>query len=294
MNELITLPFDSAEDNIKEYSAAQRRMLYHDLWSDMILERFTFENVGDGNFIVNGVAIVGGAYARFNNFRLSTTGVQVGWTHLVLRVVPDDRGGETVGLRFAASAITGDLRVGTATVQAGPQVTSIVGIGPSPIRIPDRTIVSDKLADNSVVTRTIANGQVTNAKLADGINAGRLTVGILPIARIANNSITATQINSDTFMVTDIINGATARTLLPNESRTITFTVPTGYYLIGARPRNNQLSINGGSRTGGSFSVRNVSSSNVTIAAGTTYATLLFVRSGAQHRVDQTRQIPAS
>ena len=313
-NGLMTLPFDSTEDNRKEITAVQRRRLYRDLWSDMVVRAFTFTSVGNGNFTVNGTCLVNGAYADFNNVTLSTADVLVGQTQVVVRIVSDGQGGEDVGIRFTDVIGTHDLRIGTATVVAGPVVSQIIGAGLSPIRIPDRTIVGAKLADrtitgaklanttitsnelanNSVITRAIADGQVTNAKLADGISANRLTAGTLPAARIATDAITATHIHSDTFLVADIINGSTARTLAPNASRSITHTVPPGYHLIGARPRNNNLSVNGGSRTSTTFSIRNVSSTNTTIAAGATYATLLFIRSGVNTRADQTRQIPNS
>lgn len=278
MNELITLPFDSIEGNIKEYSAAQRRMLYHDLWSDMILERFTFENVGSGIFIVNGVAFVGGAYARFNNFRLSTAGVQVGWTHLVLRIVSDGMGGETVGFRFIASTVTGDLRVGTVTIQAGPQVTNIVGVGLSPIRIPDRTIAGTKLGDHIIVNRHFTNGSVTSAVLAnDSVTNSRIANSAVTASKIANRAVTADKLPADLFRRVDITSLAASNFIFAAGSRRqIEYPMPAGWGLIGYIPRQSWLSFSfSGSTT---ITMRNLLSVNQSIGANYLYVSLILCR----------------
>jgi hypothetical protein len=46
------------------------------------------------------------------------------------------------------------------------------------------------VADNEVTTAKILDGAVTNAKLATGIDASKLTTGTLPIARIADDAVT--------------------------------------------------------------------------------------------------------
>jgi len=397
MNEqtgLTTLPFDSTEDNRREITAVQRRRLYRDLWSDMVVRAFTFTSVGNGNFSVNGACLVNGAYADFNDVILSTASILAGQTQVVARIVSDEQGGEDVGIRFNDVAGAHDLRIGTATIVEGPVVSQIVGAGLSPIRIPDRTITGAKLADhiivnrhfanrsvtnavlsdNSVTTRTIADGNVTNAKIANnavsnariadnaisnrniannavgessiangsvtnakiannavstariadgavtnakiatnavtntriadgavhnrnvssGIDAGKMTTGTLPAARIATNAITATHIDSEIFITRTVVNGSTARTLSPNESRGVPFAVPTGYHVIGVRTRNSNLSVNSGSPTSSDFTIRNVSSTNTTIAAGGTIATLLLVRSAALTTGTVTGQIRTS
>jgi hypothetical protein len=51
------------------------------------------------------------------------------------------------------------------------------------------------VADNEVTTAKILDANVTNAKLASGIDASKLTTGTLPIARIADGAITASKLD---------------------------------------------------------------------------------------------------
>jgi hypothetical protein len=51
------------------------------------------------------------------------------------------------------------------------------------------------VADNEVTTAKILDANVTNAKLATGIDASKLTTGTLPIARIADGAITASKLD---------------------------------------------------------------------------------------------------
>jgi len=51
------------------------------------------------------------------------------------------------------------------------------------------------VADNEVTTAKILDGNVTNAKLASGIDASKLTTGTLPIARIADAAVTGAKLN---------------------------------------------------------------------------------------------------
>jgi hypothetical protein len=46
------------------------------------------------------------------------------------------------------------------------------------------------VADNEITTAKILDANVTNAKLASGIDASKITAGTLPIARIADDAIT--------------------------------------------------------------------------------------------------------
>jgi hypothetical protein len=50
--------------------------------------------------------------------------------------------------------------------------------------------VTDTIPNNSVTTVKILDGAVTNAKLATGLDASKLTTGTLPIARIADGAVT--------------------------------------------------------------------------------------------------------
>ena len=168
MNDLTTLPFDSSQDNLREITAAQRRMLYRDLWSDMIVEQFSFVAVGSGNFEVSGVCLVSGAYARFDRFMLSTADVVAGATNVVTRIEADGHGGQDVFIRLVDTVGANDLRIGTATIVAGPAITQIAGFGPSPIRIPDRTIAGTKLADRTITNAQIADNAINTRTIADG------------------------------------------------------------------------------------------------------------------------------
>jgi len=51
------------------------------------------------------------------------------------------------------------------------------------------------VADNEVTTAKILDANVTNAKLASGIDASKLTTGTLPIARIADGAVTAAKLD---------------------------------------------------------------------------------------------------
>ena len=46
------------------------------------------------------------------------------------------------------------------------------------------------VADNEVTTAKILDAAVTNAKLATGIDASKITTGTLPIDRIADDAVT--------------------------------------------------------------------------------------------------------
>ena len=198
-NGLTTLPFDSTEDNRREITAAQRRRLYRDLWSDMVVRAFTFTSVGNGNFTVNGACLVNGAYADFSDTILSTAGVLANQTRVVARIVPDGQGGEDVGIRFVNAIGANDLLIGNATIVAGPVVSRISGARLSPIRIPDRTIAGEKLlpwtitsnelAADSVTEGAIADGAVTNAKIAtNAVHGNRIQNGTIANAQVANNA----------------------------------------------------------------------------------------------------------
>jgi hypothetical protein len=54
--------------------------------------------------------------------------------------------------------------------------------------------VTDTIPNNSVTTVKILDGAVTNAKLATGLDASKLTTGTLPIARIADSAVTGSKL----------------------------------------------------------------------------------------------------
>ena len=60
----------------------------------------------------------------------------------------------------------------------------------STVALTAATIVAADIASNAVTTAKILNDNVTNAKLASGIDASKLTTGTLPIARIADDAVT--------------------------------------------------------------------------------------------------------
>ncbi|MCL2403676.1 MAG: hypothetical protein FWC86_05580 [Coriobacteriia bacterium] len=196
---LITLPFDGTEEHPRPVAASHRRMLYRDLWSDMILERFTFAQHNEREFTVTGVLIVDGAYARFNRHLVQVGGSTVGAQVLVARIGFSE-GAQNVEFFFAPRNNPGGLIV--ADLRPNGSAWNPDGVRPSPIRIPDETITGAKLvgrtignallADNAVQSRNLANNavqtgsivdrHVTNAKLADNSVNGRT---------IADRSVTA-------------------------------------------------------------------------------------------------------
>ena len=58
------------------------------------------------------------------------------------------------------------------------------------------------VADNEVTTAKILDANVTNAKLASGIDASKLTTGTLPIARIADAAVTAPKLQNGVTLQT--------------------------------------------------------------------------------------------
>ncbi len=58
------------------------------------------------------------------------------------------------------------------------------------------------VADNEVTTAKILDANVTNAKLATGIDASKLTTGTLPIARIADANVTPAKLSQPLTLAT--------------------------------------------------------------------------------------------
>ncbi|MFZ4789208.1 MAG: hypothetical protein ACOYLL_14060 [Beijerinckiaceae bacterium] len=80
-----------------------------------------------------------------------------------------------------------------ATVTAGYSWVSGEVVTPAKMNLAAAPTVV--VANNEVTTAKILDANVTNAKLASGIDASKLTTGTLPIARIANAAITAAKLN---------------------------------------------------------------------------------------------------
>jgi hypothetical protein len=57
------------------------------------------------------------------------------------------------------------------------------------------TVTPAKLNSAAAPTVVLADGEVTNAKLATGIDASKITTGTLPIARIADGAIAASKLD---------------------------------------------------------------------------------------------------
>jgi hypothetical protein len=58
------------------------------------------------------------------------------------------------------------------------------------------------VADNEITTSKILDGAVTNAKVATGVDASKLTTGTLPIARIADAAVTAPKLQNGVTLQT--------------------------------------------------------------------------------------------
>jgi hypothetical protein len=87
-----------------------------------------------------------------------------------------------------------------ATVTAGYNWVS--GEIVTPAKLNSAAAPSVAVADNEVTTSKILDGAVTNAKLATGIDASKLTTGTLPIARIADAAVTAPKLQNGVTLQT--------------------------------------------------------------------------------------------
>ncbi|MCL2606621.1 MAG: hypothetical protein FWD93_05010 [Coriobacteriia bacterium] len=239
---LITLPFDGTKQDARPVRAVDRRKLYRDLWSDMVVERLVFtQTSGANNFrIAEGALLADGAYARFINHP-THIGENVAGANVLTAGIQTVDGVQNITFRLAVRSnalqthVDGSLIVATATAVAG-NVWQLQGIAPSPIRIPDRTIVGAKLAvqtvgsaelaDNSVVTTKIpdlnvttakiGNGAVTDAKVANGINGSKITTAVTDgVRRIRSANLAFTNTT-----------GNQSKTLNPGATANIDISVP--------------------------------------------------------------------
>jgi len=175
---LVTLPFDGTVDNPRPIYAEDRRSLYRDLWSDMIIERLSFVSLpGTNDFrIASGVLLADGAYARYSGHTVNI-GPNPPTANVLVAVIGregDSSGNEQnivfrLANRSASSAthVNGNLVVATAAGRPDGSWT-LTGVDPSPIRIPDRTVTGGKLADGTITNAQIASRTITGNRLADG------------------------------------------------------------------------------------------------------------------------------
>jgi hypothetical protein len=82
-----------------------------------------------------------------------------------------------------------------ATVTQGYTWTS--GETVTPTKLNSAAAPTVVVADNEITTSKILDANVTNAKLATGIDASKLTTGTLPIARIADGAVSAAKLGAN-------------------------------------------------------------------------------------------------
>ena len=87
-----------------------------------------------------------------------------------------------------------------ATVTAGYSWVS--GETVTPAKLNTTAAPTVVVADNEVTTSKILDGAVTNAKLASGIDASKLTTGTLPIARITDAAVTPAKLSQPLTLAT--------------------------------------------------------------------------------------------
>jgi hypothetical protein len=87
-----------------------------------------------------------------------------------------------------------------ATVTQGYTWTS--GETVTPTKLNSTAAPTVVVADNEVTTAKILDANVTDAKLASGIDASKITTGTLPIARIADAAVTPTKLSQPLTLAT--------------------------------------------------------------------------------------------
>jgi hypothetical protein len=106
-----------------------------------------------------------------------------------------------------------------ATVTASYNWTS--GETVTPTKLNSTAAPTVVVADNEVTTAKILDANVTNAKLASGIDASKLTTGTLPIARIADAAVTAPKLQNGVTLQTVYAQKDTSQyidTVLPQDN----------------------------------------------------------------------------
>ena len=72
--------------------------------------------------------------------------------------------------------------------------TKLNELSQSTVALTAGTIVDADIASDAVTTAKILDANVTDAKIASGVDASKLTTGTLPIARIADAAVTAAKL----------------------------------------------------------------------------------------------------
>jgi len=95
-----------------------------------------------------------------------------------------------------------------ATITLTPIKTFVSGEWVTPGKLNQLSQSTVALTAATIVAADIAPNAVINAKLATGINAGKLTTGTLPIARIADEAIVTAKIADGAIVTAKIANEA--------------------------------------------------------------------------------------
>jgi len=181
---VITLPFDSSPNDERYVAASDRRMLYRDLWSNMVIKQFIFSQTDTNTFTFSGVVLVDGAYARYTGHSVTLAPAPPGARYIVAEIM-NFNGRQDIGFRFASNEpqdIGHALIVATLNPQGA--AWNAVGVTPSPIRIPPGTVTGDRLrnqtigraqiANNAIGRNQIQNNEVLNQHIAN-VAASKIT-----------------------------------------------------------------------------------------------------------------------
>jgi len=162
-------PFDSPQGQQLFVTGSDQRRMYDETLGSGVYEEFRFERVSAHEFRVNGVAVVAGAFAAFDDFVLDLTGTNGASRFLVCRI---DNVNQDVAIVHVNSAREDDVVIATVrsnnnglTTEVTPQASTLGVVG----------------------------GQVID------VDAGKITSGTLPVARggtglaaVPANSVLAT------------------------------------------------------------------------------------------------------
>lgn len=111
---------------------------------------------------------------------------------------------ETGGTASTAAVITDANGRATAWLPRGAYNCTVTGTGITPYTEPWDAVPG---ADQALDTLWVADGAITNAKLASGIDAGKLTTGTLPAARLPASGVGATQLADGIVTFAKMVNG---------------------------------------------------------------------------------------
>jgi hypothetical protein len=144
------------------------------------------------------------------------------------------------------------------------------------------------IASNAVTTAKIADSNVTDAKLASGIDASKLTTGTLPIARIADAAVTPAKLSQPLTVGTFVSTTSGTNidfTGIPSWARRITisfYEVSTnGTSVVVIRVGDGSILTSGYAAGASYVGPSSVGNSSYTSGFGTVYASSGEVRSGS-------------